>query len=182
MEIESVLLALVKVNDKITGYELNCLLRNSDRYFLTVSLSYIYPILKKLHKLGLVDYANIPMLNRPDKKAYSITTAGEEALAEWLKEPIQSDMYSRSFLLKMQFAHLMDQETILAHIEREIAYLENRNTDMKQLSNCYNSGKLEPREIEVISSLSTLLSDTNSLRIEWLKDWQRKEQKLAVQK
>lgn len=174
MEIENVLLALIRVNDQITGYELNCLLKDSDRYFLTVSLSYIYPILKKLHSKGLVSYTNTPIMNRPGKKTYSITPLGKEALDAWLKEPIQPDMYFQSFLLKMQFSSLMPYENVLEHIDREIARLTNKNTDMKQLSNCYNSGKLNARESETISTLSNLLENTNKLRIRWLMDWKEK--------
>jgi DNA-binding PadR family transcriptional regulator len=179
MEIEKVILATIKANKEVTGYELNGILRNSDRYFLTVSLSYIYPVLKSLHQRGLVAYTNIPVANRLDKKSYHITRQGEEALNEWLKEPIEPDMYFKSFLLKMQFAPMMDNATILNHINREITRLEEKNTDIGQLSNCYNSGKLDKRSSEVLESMAQILDKTNDLRIQWLKEWKTREEKAS---
>ena len=71
MEIDLVLLGLIKQNKSITGYELNSNIKDSNRYFLSVSLAYIYPTLKKLHQRGLVTYTSIPMTNRPHKKSIS---------------------------------------------------------------------------------------------------------------
>lgn len=171
MEIDLVLLGLIKLNKSITGYELNSNLRDSNRYFLSVSLSYIYPTLKKLYERGLVTYKAIPQTNRPDKKAYEITPDGEKVLADWLKVPIEPDMYFSSFLLKMQFAPLMEKETILEHIDREITRLEAKITDLSQLPNCIYSGKVDEPTGDVLMSISHLLTGTNELRINWLKEW-----------
>lgn len=171
MEFENVLLGLIKLYKEVTGYELNAIIRDSNRYFIHVSLAYIYPVLKKLHDRGLVTYTNIPIINRPDKKSYSITPLGEQALEHWLKTPVEPDMYFKSFLLKMEFATLMDKKTILEHINREIDRLEEKIRDMGQLSNCINSGKLDQKSSETLSALSQLLSDTDALRVNWLKDW-----------
>lgn len=171
MEIDLVLLGFIKLNKSITGYELNSNIRDSNRYFLSVSLAYIYPTLKKLHQRGLVTYTTIPMTNRPDKKAYQITPEGEKVLADWLKVPIEPDMYFSSFLLKMQFAPLMEKQTVLDHIDREIMRLEAKISDLGQLPNCIYSGKIDEPMGEVLMCISHLLTDTNDLRIDWLKKW-----------
>ena len=180
MEFDNILLALIKLNKEVTGYELNGIIHDSNRYFLSVSLAYIYPVLKKLHQRGLVTYTNIPITNRPDKKAYKITPEGEEVLNAWLKSPIEPDMYFRSFLLKMQFAPLMEKSTILSHINREIMRLEEKISDMQKLDNCINSGKLDPRGSEALISLSQLLNDTDTLRVQWLKNWRETIDKSSV--
>ncbi len=171
MEIDLVLLGFIKLNKSITGYELNSNIRDSNRYFLSVSLAYIYPTLKKLHQRGLVTYTAIPMTNRPDKKAYHITPEGEKVLADWLKVPIEPDMYFSSFLLKMQFAPLMEKQTVFNHIDREIARLEAKISDLGQLPNCIHCGKVDEPMGEVLMGISHLLTDTNDLRIVWLKEW-----------
>ena len=173
MEIDNVLLGLIKLYKEVTGYELNTIIRDSNRYFLSVSLAYIYPVLKRLYQRGLVTYTNIPITNRPDKKAYQITAAGEQVLQDWLKAPIEQDMYFSSFLLKMEFATLMDRQTIFNHIDREIARLEEKIHDVGQLSNCINSGKLDQKSSDILSSMSQLLHETDDLRINWLKDWRK---------
>lgn len=177
MEFDNVLLGLIKLNKEVTGYELNGIIHDSNRYFLSVSLAYIYPVLKKLHQRGLVTYTNIPITNRPDKKAYTITPDGEQVLHEWLKSPIEPDMYFQSFLLRMQFVPLMEKQTILSHIDREVARLEEKISDMHKLSNCINSGKLDPKGSEALTSLSQLLNDTDILRVQWLKNWRETIQK-----
>lgn len=139
--------------------------------YVSVSLAYIYPVLKRLYQRGWVTYAATPLLNRPDKKIYRITPLGEQALQAWLEAPIEPDMYFRSFLLKMQFATLMSKSTILAHIDREMQRLEEKIRDVNQLSNCIDSGKLDARSCEVLARMAQLLRDTDQLRIEWLKNW-----------
>jgi DNA-binding PadR family transcriptional regulator len=178
MEIDNVLLGLIKLNKEVTGYELNGIIRDSNQYFLAVSLAYIYPVLKKLHQRGLVTYTNIPITNRPAKKVYQITPLGEQVLQKWLKTPVEPDMYFRSFLLKMEFASLMDDQTLLDHIEREIARLEDKISDLGQLSNCINSGKLDSKNSEMLSTLSQLLNETDALRIKWLKEWKSRIEKI----
>ena len=171
MEIDLVLLGLIKQNKSITGYELNSNIRDSNRYFLSVSLAYIYQTLKKLHQRGWVTFTSIPMTNRPDKKEYQITHEGDKVLADWLKVPIEPDMYFSSFLLKMQFAPLMDKTTVIEHIDREITRLEAKISDLGQLPNCIYSGKVDQPTGEVLMGISHLLTDTNDLRIAWLKEW-----------
>jgi DNA-binding PadR family transcriptional regulator len=171
MEFDNVLLALIKTHKEVTGYELNGIIKDSNRFFLNVTLAYIYPVLKKLHERGLVSYTNTPVSNRLDKKTYRITPTGEEVLNAWLKAPIEADMYFREFLLKMQFASLMGNETIIEHIDREIGRLEGKVEDIQQLSNCIDSGKLDKKECDVLQNLSGLLSETNQLRINWLMRW-----------
>ena len=174
MDIEFILLALIKTHKEVSGYELNRIIRDSNRFFLVVSLAYLYPNLKKLYDRGLVTYTNTPIANRPDKKTYQITPAGELVLNDWLKAPIDADMYFKAFLLKMEFAALMDQATIVDHIDREIQRLQIKIDDVRQLANCYHSGKLEPKESEVLKELSTLLEQTDLLRLKWLQEWKAK--------
>lgn len=71
----------------------------------------------------------------------------------------------------MQFAALMREETVLAHLEREIRRLEGKIQDVRQLSNCIESGKLDARSCEILSLMMELLCETDELRMEWLKKW-----------
>jgi hypothetical protein len=68
---------------------------------------------------------------------------------------------------RMEFASLIEQQTILKHIDREIARLEDKLRDRGQLSNCINSGKLAQKSSEVLANLSQLLNETDLLRIDW---------------
>ena len=124
MELENILLGLISMHQGATGYELNRIMRESTGYLMPAALSHIYPALRRLRDKGLVTYHQVPMKNRPSKKVYQITDAGIQRLQVWLQEPIESRISFQPFLLKMAFSPLMTKETILGHIDREIATLE----------------------------------------------------------
>lgn len=174
MEIEYILLGLIKLYGEVTGYELNRIIRDSNRYFITVSLAYLYPVLKRLHQRGWITYSTTPIRNRLDKKSYRITPLGEIELKTWLEAPIEEDMYFRSFLIKMQFATFMDENTIRDHLDREIHRLQEKLRDMEQLSNCIESGKLDAKSCEALALITRLLRETDELRSAWLKTWRTK--------
>ena len=77
----------------------------------------------------MVSYRDVPMTNRPNKKVYHITAAGEQELQAWLEAPVVSSLDLKPFLLKMAFSPLMGKATILAHIDRAIAQLEVSSQD-----------------------------------------------------
>jgi hypothetical protein len=82
------------------------------------------------------------------------------------RAPLSGQM-GRRRTRRMEFASLIEQQTILKHIDREIARLEDKLRDRGQLSNCINSGKLAQKSSEVLANLSQLLNETDLLRIDW---------------
>ena len=186
MELDLVLLGLIRLHQGVTGYELNRITRESTGYLLSASLSHIYPALKRLHQQGLVAYSKVPMKNRPNKKVYQITPAGDQALQTWLEAPVGNSLDFKPFCLKMAFSPLMTKTTILKHIEREIAnreamrqergrgihvevdYLDKENFDRPKAELLWDG----------IFQVHTLTED---LRIAWLKEWhQTVEQNLKI--
>src|SRR5512136_1799939 len=99
MDLEYVLLGLIRLHEGVTGYELNRIIKESTGYLMSASLSHIYPTLRKLHERGLVSYRDIPLNNRPDKKVYKITAAGDEKLLAWLEEPVVPNLDIKPFCL-----------------------------------------------------------------------------------
>ena len=173
MEYGYVLLGLIKIYKEVTGYELSVIIRDLNRYFLSYSLAYIYPVLKKLYHRGLIMFTNTPITNRPDKKTYQITPLGEQILEDWLKTPIKQDLDFRSFLVKMEFFTLMDNDTIIAHVDREILFLEQKIKNMNQMPDYYKSGKLDQKSNEILIDMSQLLIETEILRLNRLKKWRQ---------
>ena len=86
MSLRSVLLALLS-KEPNTGYGVGRLLRNEFHHLWDARLQQIYGEFAKLHEEGLVEAEEIAMPNRPAKKVYSLTPAGQEALDEWLAKP-----------------------------------------------------------------------------------------------
>ena len=101
MELDFALLGLIRLHQGVTGYELNRMIRESTGYLMSASLSHIYPALERLHRQGQVSYQVVPMKNRPSKKVYQITRAGDEKLQGWLEAPIEAILDFKPFCLKM---------------------------------------------------------------------------------
>jgi DNA-binding PadR family transcriptional regulator len=184
LDLEFALLGLIRLHQGVTGYELNRIIKESTGYLLSASLSHIYPTLRKLHDRGLVSYSDIPLKNRPNKKVYLITQAGDAELQVWLEEPVESGLDFKSFSLRMSFSPLMRKETILRHIEREIAYRERLHQGGEpgiQVEVDYlDMAKFNRPRAELLwDGLYQVQFQTESLRIAWLKEWRQVvEQKL----
>lgn len=179
MELESVLLGLISMHQGITGYELNRIMSESTGYLISASLSHIYPSLKKLSEGGLVTFHDLPIKNRLAKKVYHITPAGEDALQEWLRKPIDEKVLDpKPFYLKMSFSPLMDKQTILEHIDREIKRLELYHQNIErgiQVEVEYLDKQRYDLDKAVLlwGEINAITVKTDAMRLAWLKEWRK---------
>jgi DNA-binding PadR family transcriptional regulator len=178
MELDFVLLGLIRLHQGVTGYELNRVIKESTGYLLSASLSQIYPSLRKLHDQGLVSYSDIPLKNRPSKKVYLITPTGDEALRAWLEAPVSSGLDFKEFCLKMSFSPLMKKETILRHIDREIVYHDElrqaRGPGIQVEVDYLDKERFNRPRAELLwDGIYQVQFQTEALRIAWLKDWRQ---------
>jgi len=88
------------------------------------SFGSIYPALTKLSEDGLLACRAEPQDKRPDKKVYSITPAGRDALAARLMQPPAADRVSSDFLFIMFFAHVLPPPLLADFIDQRIAWYE----------------------------------------------------------
>ena len=77
------LLGLLSYADS-TGYDLSKLFADSLNFFWNAPGSQIYRELDRMEKTGWVSSRAIVQEGRPNKRLYSITTAGREELDRWL--------------------------------------------------------------------------------------------------
>ena len=115
-----------------TGYDLNQRFGRRQGFVWNASHQQIYRELGRLHDEGLLSMEAEPQAERPDRKRYTITPAGERALREWLATP-QPRPATRDPLLVKFFAGdlvedrvLFDELASLRHAweERLAAYRE----------------------------------------------------------
>lgn len=95
------------------------------------SFGSIYPALTKLSEDGLLVCRTEPQEKRPDKKVYSITSAGREALAARLMKPPADDRLSSDFLFILFFAHILPAPLLAEFIDQRIAWYEASLERMK---------------------------------------------------
>lgn len=85
MGLRHVLLGLLS-REPNTGYGIARALRSSLDQVWDARLQQIYAELARLYDQGLVDVQEIALPNRPAKKRYTLTQAGEESFDVWLSE------------------------------------------------------------------------------------------------
>jgi DNA-binding PadR family transcriptional regulator len=74
-----------------SGYDVQSRLQASAAHFWHASYSQIYAELRRLERLGLASEERVVQDRRPNKRVYTITPAGREALVEWLVKLMLAD-------------------------------------------------------------------------------------------
>jgi PadR family transcriptional regulator, regulatory protein AphA len=87
----------------MSGYDVKAAADNSTRFFWAASYGQIYPELRRLAELGLIEGSEEPQGGRK-RTVYSLTPAGEERLREWLAEGIETFEMRDEGLLKLFFS------------------------------------------------------------------------------
>ncbi len=104
------LLGMISVKGRQTGYEIKRLVEVSTRFFWAASPAQIYPELRRLESDGLLTSAEEPQGGRA-RTVYSVTETGERALREWLTESSAPGFELRNeSLLKLFFADALPAE------------------------------------------------------------------------
>ncbi len=86
MSLQYMILGLLKYG-AVSGYDLNKAFQASVQHFWNTEQSQIYRALYKLHEAGWVAMEPVVQEDLPNKKLYSLTDAGREALHQWLATP-----------------------------------------------------------------------------------------------
>ncbi|MCE5169450.1 PadR family transcriptional regulator [Paenibacillus profundus] len=114
-------------SESCSGYDL--MLRIQP--FWQAKHSQIYPLLAKLEREGFVQYVRIEQRDKPDKKVYSLTEKGTEAVLEWLGEPPAEQSSRDELSLKTKCIWMTQRDisiplflTRLKQLETRTAYYE----------------------------------------------------------
>jgi PadR family transcriptional regulator AphA len=107
-----------------SGYDMKKCFESSFGHFFPAGYGSIYPALATLARNGLVEFEEIPQEGKPDRKVYSITEKGREALMQGLSNPSPSHKIRSEFLATLWFAHLIDDKQIDAIIDDKLVEIE----------------------------------------------------------
>jgi DNA-binding PadR family transcriptional regulator len=103
---EVAVLGLLSFGER-SGYDLHALVERSVGFFWRPARSQIYALLPRLVARGYAARRDVEQTQRPDKQLYRLTEAGEEALREWLEEPLEWTTVAKDvFQLKLFFSGL----------------------------------------------------------------------------
>jgi DNA-binding PadR family transcriptional regulator len=111
---EAAVLALLAGEGERSGYDLAKLAARSVGHVWAPARSHLYAVLARLARDGLATARTVVQSDRPDKQLYTITPAGEEALAAWLTADSEDD---DSFHLKVFYGAFLPRERLIEHVE-----------------------------------------------------------------
>jgi DNA-binding PadR family transcriptional regulator len=106
MDVKTLCLGALIEGDK-TGYEIKRRFEDSFSHFFVAGYGSIYPALADLTRRRLVECTSVSQEKRPDKKVYSLTERGRDALIKELMAAPPRHKVRSEFLVLMVFAHLL---------------------------------------------------------------------------
>lgn len=133
MDIRTLCLGILALGDA-TGYEIKKMVaEGSFSFFSEASYGSIYPALTKLMSEGLVECREEAQDKRPDKKIYSLTPAGRDALVGSLDKTPGPDKNRSEFLASLLFAEAVSPERVNELLEQRIAQHKIKITAMNEI-------------------------------------------------
>ena len=116
----------------MSGYDIKRFLKSLSWLIDVPSLGSLYPSLHALLRDGLVTVEVIENQERPPRKIYTITEAGEEALRAWLNQPSESNASVKKFVMRLALADQLSQVGLLAHLEQRRARVAAQKVALEQ--------------------------------------------------
>ena len=109
-----------------SGYDLTRWMERETSHFFATGHSSIYPALARMEREGLVRHEVVPSERGPERKVYTVSEAGREALLAWADEPPTERHMRDEQLVKALCYPYMPKELALARVEEEKARHEEK--------------------------------------------------------
>ena len=100
--------------ESLSGYDLARRMRDRIGYFWHARHSQIYPELARLERAGLVRHEVVQQRDRPHKKVYAATAAGEATLRDWVTSPLEPPGVRDELVLRAYSLWLADPDAAAA--------------------------------------------------------------------
>ncbi len=104
-----------------SGLELAKRFERSIGFFWSATHQQIYKVLGRMDRDGWVEAEEVAQEARPTKKVYAVTSLGEQALADWLAEPVDASPMRSELAVKMRGASFGDRAAVLDVVRGDLA-------------------------------------------------------------
>lgn len=131
MDIKTVCLGLLSFGEA-SGYDIKKHFEASFDHFFPSGFGSIYPALARLAEQGLAECRSVAQRNRPDRKVYRITPAGEAALHQTLGSCEPGHRLRSEFLAVLYFADLLPADRIRELLDGRIADMQRTLARMQR--------------------------------------------------
>jgi DNA-binding PadR family transcriptional regulator len=102
------------------GLELARRFDRSIGFFWSATHQQIYKVLRRMEESGWVTAETVGQDGRREKTVYTVTPAGERALAQWIAESTPREAFRSELAVRMRGASYGDREALLVDIEKRI--------------------------------------------------------------
>lgn len=116
-----------------SGLELAKRFERSIGFFWSATHQQIYKVLGRMDRDGWVEAEEVAQEARPTKKVYAVTSLGEQALADWLAEPVDASPMRSELAVKMRGASFGDRASVLDVVRADLADHATRLDHYRQL-------------------------------------------------
>ena len=117
----------------MTGYDLKAAFDSSVSYFWPADQAQIYRTLDKLAEQGFVESQLEIQENRPNRKVFSITAAGQIELARWLETPQPQPILRDPLLIQIFFGAQVENNTIFQLLEEQLKLHQAKLAEYKRI-------------------------------------------------
>ncbi|MCB0129303.1 MAG: PadR family transcriptional regulator [Caldilineaceae bacterium] len=126
-----------------TGYDLKSIFDRSIQHFWSADQSQIYRALAQIADEGWADIQVIHQDDRPDRKVYHITAAGQAELTRWLTGPVPVERSRSAPMIMVFFAGMLSNEEALPIFQQAVAYMRGALAQYQQAPAVINEFGLE---------------------------------------
>lgn len=134
-----------------TGYELANILNSAARMIWSAPHSQIYPELRRLTLTGYTTFAKVQQAERPDKKVYTITTAGKEVLRSWLTETPEPEPSRSQAIIQAHALWLAGTRESVEWYARHAKGVKQEIEDLEQSWLAYRKRLKVPKDLDATS-------------------------------
>jgi len=126
------ILGLLAFWGPLSGYDIKRLFDHTLSAMWGAAQSQIYKELRRMKELGWVEMEREEQEARPDRKIYSITDQGHEALRKWQAQPPEVFQLRDELLLKVLFGSFATPADLAQNLRASIAAHEMRLLEYRQ--------------------------------------------------
>jgi PadR family transcriptional regulator, regulatory protein AphA len=121
----------------MTGYDLKQTIDQSSAHFWHAHHSQIYTTLRDMKDKGLVTSRLVQAGGGPDRRVYTVTSAGSDALNAWLDQPLtHPSPVKEELLVRLFFSARRDPQDVLAELRVQSARHRETASAYDELARC----------------------------------------------
>ena len=119
----------------MTGYDLKQSIDGSTSHFWHAHHSQIYTTLRQMEQDQLVTSVYIREESQPDRRVYTITDAGKQALTDWLAQSMtEATQIKEELLVRVFFSARRDPRDVLAELRLQCQLHQEKLAAYRQIT------------------------------------------------